>query len=78
MVALGRALKPLESEMRTILLTVALIAFAAPSHAAQKTSKEKECREMVGKEQREGEGGNSHVGQLQVQRFSDCMMGTPQ
>jgi hypothetical protein len=63
--------------MRMILLVVSLIALAAPSHAAQKTSLEKKCHEMVGKEVREGTGENSHVGQLQVQRFSDCMMGTP-
>jgi hypothetical protein len=29
---------------------------------------------MVGKEQYEGEG-RSHIGMLQAQRFSDCMMG---
>jgi hypothetical protein len=37
----------------------------------------KKCHELVGREDREGEGGRSHVGQLQVQRFSDCMMGLP-
>jgi len=60
--------------MRAILLMFALIALAAPAYAA---SIEQTCREMVGKEVREGEGGNSHVGQLQVQRFSECMMSTP-
>jgi hypothetical protein len=64
--------------MKTTLLMFALIALAAPSHAAQNTSHEKRCQEMVGKEDREGEGGRSRVGQLQVQRFSDCMRGTPQ
>ena len=29
---------------------------------------------MVGKEQYDSEG-RSHIGQFQVQRFSDCMMG---
>jgi hypothetical protein len=67
----------LETEMRMILLVFSLIVLAAPSHAAQKSSMEKKCHEAVGNEEREGEGGRSHVGQLQVQRFSDCMMGAP-
>jgi hypothetical protein len=50
---------------------------AVPAYAAQKPSLEKKCHELVGREDREGEGGRSHVGQLQVQRFSDCMMGLP-
>ena len=70
--------------MRTIVLVISLIALAAPAHAAQKTRTgvddavpmEKRCRDLVGKEQREGEG-RGHVGHLQVQRFSDCMMGVP-
>jgi hypothetical protein len=60
-----------------ILLTISLIVVAAPSYAAQRPSLEKRCQDLVGKEDREGEGGRSHVGQLQVQRFSDCMMGAP-
>jgi hypothetical protein len=68
--------------MRTIVLVFSLIALAAPSHAAPTTksrvddapSMEKRCHEMVGKEQYDGEG-RSHIGQLQAQRFSDCMMG---
>ena len=60
--------------MRMILLTISLIVVAAPSYAAQKPSLEKRCQDLVGKE---GEGGRSHVGQFQVQRFSDCMMGAP-
>ena len=65
--------------MRMILLTISLIVVAAPSYAAQKPSLEKRCQDLVGKEDREGEGegGRSHVGQFQVQRFSDCMMGAP-
>jgi hypothetical protein len=63
--------------MRMILLVFSLIVLVAPSYAAQKTSMEKKCHEAVGNEEREGEGGRSHVGQLQVQRFSDCMMGAP-
>jgi hypothetical protein len=59
--------------MRTIVLVFSLIALAAPSHAA---SLEQKCREMVGKEEPEAQG-RSHVGRFQVQRFSDCMMGTP-
>ena len=70
--------------MRTIVLVFSLIALAAPSHAAPGTkskvenaaSTEKRCHEMVGKEQYDGEG-RSHIGQFQVQRFSDCMMGVP-
>jgi hypothetical protein len=63
--------------MRTIALFFALIVLAAPVHAAQRTSLEKKCQELIGNEEREGEGGRSHVGQMQVQRFSDCMMGVP-
>ena len=67
----------LETEMRMILLVFSLVALAVPAYAAQKPSLEKKCHELVGREDREGEGGRSHVGQLQVQRFSDCMMGLP-
>ena len=69
--------------MRTIVLVFALVALAAPSQAAQKTkardngvSLEQKCHELVGREEREGEG-RGHIGQFQVQRFSDCMMGMP-
>jgi len=68
---------------RTIVLVFSLIALATPSQAAQKTqardngaSLEQKCHELVGKEEREGEG-RGHIGQFQVQRFSDCMMGMP-
>jgi|GEM_PF-1957931 hypothetical protein len=68
---------------RTIVLVFSLIALAAPSQAAQRTnardhgpSLEQKCHELVGKEEREGEG-RGHIGHLQVQRFSDCMMGMP-
>jgi hypothetical protein len=66
--------------MRTIVLVFSLIALATPSQAAQRTkttngaSLEQKCHEMVGAEQYEGEG-RSHIGALQAQRFSDCMMG---
>jgi hypothetical protein len=71
--------------MRKIALVLCLLAFAAPSHAAQKTrakapdvaSMEKKCRAMVGREAAEATDGRSHEGQLNVQRFSDCMMGAP-
>jgi hypothetical protein len=75
--ALRRARESLETEMRMILLVFSLVALAVPAYAAQKPSLEKKCHELVGREDREGEGGRSHVGQLQVQRFSDCMMGLP-
>jgi hypothetical protein len=52
-------------------------ALAAPAHPAQKPSLEKRCHELLGHGEREGEGGRSHVGQRQVQRFSDCVMGAP-
>ena len=63
--------------MRMILLAISLIVLAAPSYAAQRSSLEKRCHDLVGNEDREGEGGRSHIGQFQVQRFSDCMMGAP-
>ena len=63
--------------MRIIALVFSLVVLASPSYAAQKTWLEKKCQELVGNEDREGEGGRSHVGQFQVQRFSDCMMGVP-
>lgn len=65
--------------MRMIVLVFSLIALAAPSHAAPQNaaSIEKKCHELVGREVTEGTGQDSHVGQLQVQRFSDCMMGAP-
>jgi hypothetical protein len=77
-------MRTLETNIRTIVLVLSLIALATPSHAAQRTkagsddaaSMEKRCHEMIGKEQSEGEG-RSHIGQLQAQRFSDCMMGAP-
>jgi hypothetical protein len=69
--------------MRMIALVFCLIALAAPSQAAQKpnakvqdvASLAKKCRQIVGKEEPEATDGRSHVGQLNVQRFSDCMMG---
>ena len=73
----------LETDMKTIVLVLSLIALAAPAQAAQKTqsrhdsqSLEQKCRQMVGKEHYEGEG-RSHMGQMQAQRFSDCMIGMP-
>ena len=69
--------------MRTIVLVLSLMAFAAPSQAAQKAKANgdneatmKHCREVAGKEVGEGEmrsGQNRHI----VQRWSDCMMGMP-
>jgi hypothetical protein len=63
--------------MRMIALVFSLVVLASPSYAAPKTSLEKKCQQLIGSEEREGEGGRSHVGQFQVQRFSDCMMGVP-
>jgi hypothetical protein len=68
---------------RTVVRILALIALAsalqgAPRAAARANGSpmEEACREKVGKEEPEGEG-RSHIGQLQVQRFSECMMGRP-
>jgi hypothetical protein len=44
-----------------------------PSFAAQRPSLEKICREL----EPEATDGKSHMGQLNVQRFSDCLMGRP-
>jgi hypothetical protein len=53
---------------RTIVLAFSLIALAAPTEAAQRTKArdngavlEQKCHELVGKEEREGEG-RSHIG----------------
>jgi hypothetical protein len=61
--------------MRMILLTISLIVVTAPSYAAQRQSLEQNCRVLVGKEEPEGTDGKSHMGQLNVQRFSDCLLG---
>jgi hypothetical protein len=69
--------------MRIITLVFCLIALTAPCHAAQKqqlkhpdlTSLAKKCRQIVGPELPEATDGRSHEGQLNVQRFSDCLMG---
>ena len=63
--------------MKTIVLVLSLIALATPSLAAQNPSLQKLCRELVGREEPEATDGKSHMGQLNVQRFSDCMMGMP-
>jgi hypothetical protein len=74
----------LEIDMKTLLVALLLAAVSVPAHAApgnrqidgNSQSLEKRCRDMVGKEVTEGEG-RSHMGMLQAQRFSDCMMGMP-
>ncbi len=63
--------------MKTIVLALSLIALVTPSLAAPRPSLDKMCRELVGKEEPEATDGRSHVGQLNVQRFSDCLMGMP-
>jgi hypothetical protein len=64
--------------MRTIVVVLSLMALATSFSAAQsRPSLEKQCRQMVGKEVPEATDGRSHEGQLNVQRFSDCMMGVP-
>jgi hypothetical protein len=71
--------------MRTTVLVLCLVALAAPSQAAQRTKPSKApddmatraqmCRAIVGREMPEATDGRSHEGQLNVQRFSDCLMG---
>lgn len=62
--------------MKSFVLMLSLIALATTtSHAAQRQSLEQNCRVLVGKEEPEGTDGKSHMGQLNVQRFSDCLLG---
>ena len=70
--------------MRTMLLALCVVTWAAPSQAAQRTkpttlddmaTRAQMCRAMVGREVPEATDGHSHEGQLNVQRFSDCLMG---
>jgi hypothetical protein len=63
--------------MRTILLVLSLITLATPFAAQSKPSLEKQCRQLAGREVPEATDGRSHEGQLNVQRFSDCMLGIP-
>ena len=67
--------------MRTMLLALCVVTWAAPSQAAQRTkpkapdymaTRAEMCRAMVGREVPEATDGRSHEGQ---QRFSDCLMG---
>jgi hypothetical protein len=70
--------------LRTIALGFSLIALAAPAQAAAPKGQakhndatlEQTCRDLVGREQYDGEGRGGG-GRLQAQRFSDCMMGMP-
>jgi hypothetical protein len=65
----------MNTKIRTAVMALSLIALMAPaSQAAPAKDKAQDCREQVGKETTEGEG-RSHIGRLQAQRFSDCMMG---
>jgi Ni/Co efflux regulator RcnB len=72
-----------ETKMKTMVLALALVAMAAASHAAQRTNGiqddtlAKKCRQAVGNEEPEATDGKSHMGQLNVQRYSNCMMGAP-
>ena len=64
--------------MKTTVLVLSLAALAPPSYAAQKpddASLARYCRQLVGREVPEATDGRSHEGQLNVQRFSDCLMG---
>jgi hypothetical protein len=67
---------------RAVVLLSALTLLAAPGQAAQRTQKhndtslEQTCRDLVGKEQYDGEGRGG-AGRLQAQRFGECMIGLP-
>src|SRR5262245_24693069 len=71
--------------MITAMLVLCLVALAAPSQAAQRTKPSKApddmatraqmCRAIAGRELPEATDGSSHEGQLNVQRFSMCLMG---
>ena len=63
--------------MRTIVVVLSLMALATPFAAQGKPSLERQCRQLVGREVPEATDGRSHEGQMNVQRFSDCMMGLP-
>jgi hypothetical protein len=70
--------------MRTTVLVLCLVALAAPSQAAKPSrapddmaTRAQICRAIVGREVPEATDGRSHEGQMNVQRFSDCMMGLP-
>jgi hypothetical protein len=63
--------------MKTIVVVLSLIALATPFAAQSKPSLERQCRQLVGREVPEATDGRSHEGQMNVQRFSDCMMGLP-
>jgi hypothetical protein len=59
--------------MKSLLTTIAVPAMAAPSYAKDAPrSLSQNCRVEVSAEQYEQEG-RSLVGQLNVQRFSDCL-----
>jgi hypothetical protein len=75
--------------MKKIVLVLSLIVLAGPAYAApnrhdqagaqagaQAGTLEKKCHEIMANQQVEGEG-RSHMAQLQMQRFSNCMMGEP-
>jgi hypothetical protein len=68
--------------MRTTVLVLCLVALAAPSQAAQRTKPPTAPDDMATRAQMcrarglpEATDGRSHEGQLNVQRFSDCLMG---
>jgi hypothetical protein len=63
--------------MKTIVVVLSLIALATPFAAQSKPSLERQCRQLVGREVPEATDGRSHEGQMNVQRFSDCIMGLP-
>ena len=65
--------------MKTSMLVLSLAALATPSYAQKHddASLARYCRQLVGREVPEATDGRSHEGQLNVQRFSDCLMGVP-
>jgi len=78
METLARSVSPtvLEMDMRTIVIASCLVCVASLCAAAPAPDRSTQCQQMVGKETGEGEG-RAHMGRMQSQRLSDCMMGMP-
>ena len=54
-------------------LVIAIIAVMATTAVAAPQTKEQACRQQVGKEAGEGEGGKSSTTRSQVAAFDACM-----
>lgn len=69
---------PMLTKALTVLACIGLLAIpaanAAPPKAPDAASVERSCRILAGRESVEGEG-RSHEGQLNVERYSNCLLG---